>query len=180
MGFKRLTVENYIRRDETNDLFANFNFATGHVSPMVGGDWARAFLAVELGAHVPEEVRDLFAVARGTMLYGEFFYPLFTLGDEQMHRVADSAAHHRYRQLGGELQRGRVPSFYRRIEWLVEHGAIAEEERPRWDAYRGLRNIGAHADFQQLHMPGDVLETCTLVAGSIDALFRPPLAHGAP
>lgn len=172
MGFKQLTVENFDRRDETNDAFAKLNLATGEVAPVTGQDRARAFLSVEMGAHVPQEVRDLFAVARGTMLYGEFFYPLYTLGDQQMHRVTDAAAHHRYLQLGGEVKGGRLPSFHRRIQWLIAEGAIPQDQQTRWDAYRGLRNIASHADFQQLHTPSDAYTSCELVAASVDDLFR--------
>lgn len=172
VSFKRLTVDNFDERDHTNDIFGKLDRDTGQVTRVTGRDRAAAFLAVELGGHVPEEVRDLFAVARGTMLYGEFFYPLFTLGDEQMHRVADAAAQHRYLQLGGEVTGGHVPSFHRRIAWLIERGAIPENEWQRWDAYRELRNIASHSDFQQLHTPADALQTCQLVAASVDALFR--------
>ena len=66
---------------------------------MTGEDWARAFLNVELKEHVPEPVSDLFAIARGALLYGWFFYPLFRLGEEQLYRVVEAAAKERYRQL---------------------------------------------------------------------------------
>jgi hypothetical protein len=49
------------------------------MAQMDGNDWARHFLAVELHEDVPADVHDLFAVARGTMLYGWFFYPLYAL-----------------------------------------------------------------------------------------------------
>ena len=35
-----------------------------------------AFLSVELDEKVPHEIKELFAVARGVLLYGWFFYPL--------------------------------------------------------------------------------------------------------
>jgi hypothetical protein len=44
--------------------------------PVSGEDWAVRFLAVELSAKVPEDVQQLFAVARGVLVYGHFFYPL--------------------------------------------------------------------------------------------------------
>lgn len=178
MGFKKLTVENFDQRDEANNAFGRLDLTIGKVVPVTRHDRARAFLSVELGEHVPQEVRDLFAVARGTMLYGEFFYPMYTLGDEQMHRVTDAAAHHRYLQLGGELESGNVPSFYGRIKRLIGKGAIPEEEQTRWDAYRQLRNIASYADFQQLHAPGDAYTSCKLVAMSVNDLFRRPSSHG--
>src|SRR5438270_7929814 len=91
-----------------------------------------------------EPVQRLFAVARSTLPYGHYFYPLYTLGAEQLYRVADSAALHRYRDLGGpKSKRGRDPAFATRIDWLRERGAIAAEYIARWDGFRELRNIAS-------------------------------------
>lgn len=139
---------------------------------MTGGSWARLFLSVKLNGKVPPEVRDLFAAARGALVYGWFFYPLLAIGEQQLHRVADAAIAHRYRALGGPLTRGgRLPSLARRIRWLIAEGVIPEEMARRWDAIRELRNIGSHPEFQMLHLPGDALESLAIVADSVDALF---------
>jgi hypothetical protein len=45
---------------------------------------------------VPEPIRELFDVARGAMIYGWFFYPLFRLGEDQLHRVVEAAVVARY------------------------------------------------------------------------------------
>jgi hypothetical protein len=139
---------------------------------MNGDDWAREVLAVELAETVPADVRSLFEVARGTVLYGWFFYPMYALGDAQLHRVADVALAHRYRELDGPLTKGGYPpSLARRIKWLTDDGVIPEDARQRWDAIRELRNIGTHTDFQMLHAPGQVLRTLNVVAESVSALF---------
>jgi hypothetical protein len=153
MNFKRLTADDWDQPDETSRIFVRVSPVAGVVK-MDGNDWARAFLAVELRDSVPSEVRDLFAVARGVLLYGWFFYPLYALGEEQLHRVADSAVAHRYRQLDGPRdKRARQPSLAERIEWLADHGAVPADTRPRWEAIRDLRNIGSHPDFQMLTHP---------------------------
>jgi hypothetical protein len=110
------------------------------------------------------------------MLYGHYFYPLYTVGDEQIHGVADAATRHRYQQLGGPMAKGgKPPLFAARIRWLIERGAIAEKKGQRSDAYRGLRNISSHPEMQMLHTPADALRSLTLVAASVNALFRPPV-----
>ena len=68
MSFKQLTANNWDRPDDTSKIFGRMSPLVG-VVPMNGNDWARAFLGVELPESVPEEIRDLFAVARGTLLY---------------------------------------------------------------------------------------------------------------
>jgi hypothetical protein len=163
MAFKKLTTGNWLEPDETSAIFAR-------------ADWPSMLLAVELGSYVPEDIRDLFAVARGVMLYGLFFYPLYTAGDEQMHRVAEAAAKRRYLDLGGPRTKyGEAPSFFRCIEWLVRKGAIPVEEQRRWHAYRDIRNSASHPSFQQLEPPHEALRTTDLIARSVDALFRPPM-----
>lgn len=135
--------------------------------------WAEQFLAVELEQHVPAEVRELWEVARGVLLYGWFFYPLYMLGEEQLRRVADAAVLHRYRQLDGppDEQTGESPSFARRLRWLFDHGHVDRELESRWQATRDLRNLGSHSDFQSLQMPHGSLSTLRVLAKEINTLF---------
>ncbi len=174
MSFKPLTPNNWDQPDETSTIFARHSPIVGMVQ-MNGNDWARAFLAVELSESVPADVRGLFAVARGTLVYGWFFYPLYALGEEQLHRVADAAVAHRYRELDGPLgKRGYLPLLARRIQWLEAEGIIPSDLAPRWNAIRELRNIGSHPDFQMLHPPGDVLTSLKTVAEAVGELFASP------
>jgi hypothetical protein len=123
---------------------------------------------------VPAEVKDLWEVARGVLLYGYFFYPLYMLGDEQLHRVADAAVLHRYRELGG-LSHARTedpPTFGRRLEWLIRNGHIPAALEIRWNAIRGLRNLGSHVERHSLQMPIDALNSLALLAKEINSLFE--------
>lgn len=100
-AFKRLTSENWLRADPTGEAFEEVHLATGERRAMTGERWAERILAVQLSDTVPDDVRGLWRVAQGVMLYGWFFHPLYMLGDEQLHRVADAAILHRFQQLGG-------------------------------------------------------------------------------
>lgn len=172
MGFKQLTPANWTKPDPTSEPF-------GRVSPLVGPvratgqDWARSFLAVELKEHVAEDVRELFAVARGAMLYGWFFYPLLRLGEEQLYRVSEAALRSRFSQLRGTKQE---PTFEQAVEWLVLRGVIPEADRERWTAARHLRNIASHPKRQAAMPPGAVLRMLEVVAHDINRLFarEPP------
>lgn len=141
---------------------------------MSGDRWAEHFLRVELSAEVPSDVRDMWTIARGILLYGWYFYPLYALGDAELHRVADAAVLHRYQQANGppDPRTGSAPSLRSRLEWLIARGIIRKESAPRWDAIRELRNEGSHADFAHLAMPMDALRSLEILATEIDALFQ--------
>jgi hypothetical protein len=91
LRFKRLTVDNWQRPDPGLSIFVRLSLQDGSTRPISGDDWAREILAIELSERVPLEIRRLFAVARGALVYGYFFYPLYTLGAEQLFRVAEAA-----------------------------------------------------------------------------------------
>jgi hypothetical protein len=169
MTVKVLTLANWQAADPTNEAFGRLSPVAGvGLRRMTGDDWARELLAVELKEHVAEEIRELFAVARGAMLYGWFFYPMFTLGEEQVHRVVEAAAKTRYRRLGGAR---REPSLHDTIEWLVERQVIQAEDRGRWEAVRELRNISSHPEHQTVMPPGAVLSGLKAAAHDINRLF---------
>lgn len=135
---------------------------------MQQSDWAKEFLSVELSKGVPVEIQDLFAVARGAMLYGWFFYPLFRLGEEQLYRVVEAAARARYQQAQGTKT---SPRFEKVIERLVDSGLIPAHERERWTAARHLRNIASHPGNATVVPPGMVLRMLKVSATDIDGLF---------
>ncbi|HTA96307.1 MAG TPA: hypothetical protein VK730_01535 [Solirubrobacteraceae bacterium] len=141
---------------------------------MTGDDWAKLFLGVELAARVPEPIQNLFRVGRNTLLYGHFFYPLYTLGSEQLYRVADAAALHRYRDLDGpKTKRGADPTFGVRIRWLRQHGVIADENMHQWDGFWKLRNDSSHPERQSIFTPGNAYTVLRAVAGCVSALYAP-------
>ena len=124
----------------------------GMISIMSGNDWALAILKPRLAETVPIRIQKLFEVARGSMLYGYFFYPLFTLAFEQLTRVAEAAVDHKCREMGRLKPREK---FADKIEWLADASVITEKER--WDAIRNLRNRASHPKDQTIFTPGMVL-----------------------
>jgi len=173
MPFRELTLANWSTPDPANDVFARMSPVAG-VGPrrMSGDDWARAFLGVDLKEHVPREVRELFAVARGAMLYGWFFYPMFALGEQQLYRVLEAAARARYRQVGGEK---REPHFAQVIDFLIGVNVIAEMDGERWHAARELRNAASHPEQHEALPPGAILRHLEVSAHDINRLFARPL-----
>lgn len=166
-GFKRLDSSNWLDVDPVNLHFVQESPIVG-LESMDEQDWARTFLVVALGPQVPEKIHDLFDVARGAMLYGWFYYPLFHLGEQQLYRVLEAAARERYRQLGGTRSGARYQQV---IEALVDAGAIHADDLERWDAGRQLRNRASHLDVQAVMPPGQALRTLRAIAHDISRLF---------
>lgn len=108
--------------------------------------------------------------ARGALVYGCFFYPLYTLAAEQLFRVIEAAIVHRCEQLGAPNMR----NLQSQITWLINRGIIPSAEADRWDAARQLRNIASHPTNQAIFTPGMALNFLEGVANDINALFSTP------
>ncbi len=91
LGFKKLTVDNWTEPDKVSTLFARFSPVDGQARPITGDEWMRHILKPNLIDEVPKDIRALFEVARGAIAYGYFFYPLYTLAEEQLYRVVEAA-----------------------------------------------------------------------------------------
>ncbi len=169
LGVKRLTLANWTEPDPANENFARYSHLRNEMIPMAGGDWARLFLEFELEDHVPVEIRDMFEVARGAVLYGWFFYPMFQLGQEQLFRVTEAAAKRCSKMLGDN---DKHRSFFKCIEFLVQEGAIAADDRRRWEAARELRNSSSHPERASVMPPGAIASMMDTTATDINDLFR--------
>lgn len=165
-GFKRITAENWQDADVPK-LF-------GLVTPC---SWLEAHLEPQLSSTVPQDIASLFEVARGSMIYGWFFYPLITLATEQCYRVIEAAVRKRCQQAGiptkKQSKSGRTieTKFVQNIESLIGAGIIAEADRSRWDVTRRLRNITSHPDFQMILPPGTTTSHLVSTAEMLNSLY---------
>lgn len=170
LGIKKLSPENWLESDLASTVWISRIDAEGeHL--IDAEDRLREILEPTLDEAVPDEVRRLFEVARGTLAYGWFFYPLYTLGGDQLYRVADAATVHKCRGMQAPKSR---KTFNKRVDWLVENGAILESDKFDWDTTRMGRNIGSHDEIQHIFSPGDAMLTLRRVADKINALFTEP------
>ncbi|HEX2049177.1 MAG TPA: hypothetical protein VHJ34_00930 [Actinomycetota bacterium] len=166
--FKELTVNNWLEPDETLRAFGRLSPITGPVHPITAADLASSFLAIELGNHVPENVVAMFKVARGTLLYGYFFYPLYAVGQDQLWRVCEAAMNQKFQQLDGPRRRER---FVDKIKWMRSEGHLSEEQDVWWTAVRQLRNSASHPVFQTLIVPLELPGVLQRTAHAINCLF---------
>jgi hypothetical protein len=166
-GFKEITPRNWLERDDVLRGFVRMS-PSGQSIPLTGEDWLRHILKPKLLDSVPTDVQALFEVARGALIYGYFFYPLFTLAAEQLFRVAEAAVAHKCKALGAPKSK---ETFKKRIRWLVEEGVIPSSEFGRWGATRELRNAASHPERQSIFTPGQAIGTLEGIAMQINSLF---------
>ncbi len=166
-GFKDLTPENWLEPDPVTTLIASLS-PEGYPRPITGEDWACRILAIRLSDAAPDELHRLFEVARGALLYGYFFYPLYTLGLEQMFRVAEAAVARRCMDLGAPPS---TQSFEKRLAWLRDQGVLSTDEHGRWDTLRQLRNLASHPQDQTILPPTMAIAHAPAIAERISALF---------
>ena len=168
-GFKRLSVENWREGDPILDPFMWIS-PEGVMYQPTGDDRAEELLFPQLSEKVPPQIYRLFEVARGALLYGFFFYPLYTLGVEQLYRVAEAAVLHKCIEVKAP-QKIREGIFAKQLKHLQEAGIIPESETFRWEATRDLRNMSSHANDQTILLPRNAVATLTITAEQINSLF---------
>jgi len=167
-GIKKISIDNWTQPDSIMSIFVRTD-QHGQTRQSTEFDWIQAILKPEMGDAVPADVQSLFEVARGSMTYGYFFYPLFTLAAEQLFRVAETAIALKCNELNAPKS---VRTYHMRIAWLLECGAIDRKLERHWESARKLRNSASHPSKQTILTPGDALSILSLTAENITALFN--------
>lgn len=167
LRLKRLAAENWLEPDSISASFWEVSLPEGKARRITGDDWVRMIFKPALSDSVPAEVRNLFEVARGAMAYGYFFYPLYTLGLEQLFRVAEAAVTLKCRQMKAPSS---ADDFEKKVDYLISKGIASG----KWHTIRRIRNILTHAERPNILPPGTVLENLNLIAGYINSLFSSP------
>jgi hypothetical protein len=166
-GHKTITSLNLTVRDAPDMLF-----------PGGAETWIEVFDRVKLSDRVPLKIVGLFDVAKGTMIYGWFYYPLLTVGTEQCFRIVESAVRIKCEEIGIETKRlskkgEALPvSFSRLQEALFTCGILDYKERDRWDALRDLRNMASHPESQSIMTPAMAVDMLRISVGQVNELFK--------
>ncbi len=123
-GFKRLTPDNWLETDPVSTLFETL-LPEEQKQPITGQEWVRRILEPSLKDTVPLEIRRLFEVARGAMVYGYLFYPLYTLATEQLNRVVETAVSYKCETMRAPKT---VNTFEKKFNWLIALLLTTSEE----------------------------------------------------
>jgi len=127
-------------------------------------------LKPKLDKSVPIEVREVFEVARTVLVYGYYFYPFYTLGEEQLTRVLECAAYKKCEEINAPP--GAMGNFHRHICHLSKQGIIEEDDKERWKACKDLRNEYSHLKRQNLIMPLQAIGTIKTATELINSLYQ--------
>lgn len=167
LTFKKLTPENMLEPDK-NLHWVSVSREDQSVRPMSHKDWIEEILEPQLADRVPAEIVELYEVARGALAYGTFFYPLFTLGTEQLFRVLEAAVTHTCNEMGGP---GPKRKYEKKVAFLAKSGAIPKKDEEVWHAARKFRNIVSHQTSQSLLTPVNAVRMLRRVTENINLLF---------
>ena len=126
-------------------------------------------LTLTLSEKVPKDIHALLEVAKVVLLYGYLYYPLFTVGLEQLFRVGEAAIAHKCVQLAIPKSKRR---FEDHIDWLVEKGVFSCEEADHWHTLRRLRNSASHPTEQSIGTPSIAIGVLYRLSQDISALFE--------
>ncbi len=133
--------------------------------------WVKLVLEVRLADDIPDEILEMYDRARATMVYGCFYYPLFTNGMEEIHRIKESALREACREAGAsKTTMGK--NYEKLISWAFERGFISDADLPRWQASRELRNSVSHKDHSMLLGPNDGLRALDISKELIEKVFN--------
>jgi hypothetical protein len=166
VGYKCLSLENWLTVDPA---WAGVVMSSSLSDPSQA--WVHDLLQTKLDPAVPVSIRRLFETARGTLVYSLMFYPLLTLGIEQMLRVFEASVSERCNSMTAP---GKIKRFADKIEWLVERTVIPPEQQSRWNAIRHLRNEASHPKDQSILPPGEALTILDIAIELINPLFAGP------
>ncbi|HQU81689.1 MAG TPA: hypothetical protein PKY59_01100 [Pyrinomonadaceae bacterium] len=171
LGFKKLSKDNWRLPDPINEYFIKLNLYTGEKLSVSDDERVEEFLNVELAPEVPIDVLRQFEVARGAMLYGCFFYPLFSLGADQLMKVAESAVTHKCLNHGLAKKTAR---YEIKLQKLKDHNYLTATEYNDWENLRKLRNELTHSKMQNIFPPFEAKFFLKNIADKINKLFQTP------
>src|SRR5882724_6665525 len=135
-------------------------------------DWCAPIREPQLCRDVPAEIRDMFEIARGAMLQGPAFHPLYTLALEQVYRVADAAM--RSRSLAIGVPPSPMASFSTRIHAFADAGRLSLADHRAWEVICTLRNSRSHPTEPSVLSFGIAVEMLRSITKLINGLFATP------
>lgn len=170
-GIQVLTEANFLEPSETALMFSPFGLSTTGPAPSTHNEVRSRvgrFTSVELHDGVPEQLWRMFEVAKGAMVYGILFYPLYTLGTEQIYRTFEYLVKLQYENLRGEKAQADLKS---KVQWLIDNGHFPQPAPDAWMAMYHLRNIAAHPNMQTIETPAGASRTLRSMKNLIEHFY---------
>jgi len=166
-GIKVLNESNWLEPDKVLNGFHRTQ-TDGSTRPLTISEWFAEIQKAKLEDYIPDEIQKLFEVARGTMLYGYFFYPIFTFASEQFTRIGEAAINIKCAEFNLPKSKN---TFKKKIEWLFQENIISSESYSKWESVIFLRNKFSHPSRQNIITPFMAFGLMDSVATNINKLF---------
>lgn len=167
MPTKSPSLDNWLQLDPAIAITVRLD-AEGRPHPATAADWFPPILNNKLSDKVPGPVRELYDTARGAMLFGLLFTPLFALATEELFRVCEAAVFHRANLAGA----GKSTSKFRsNLAFLSREGILTREDQEMWESFRRARDFGSHLREQMAVNPAIAVQILEHVTEWINRLF---------
>lgn len=172
-GFKQLTPGNWSDGDEQSLMWMQSTSVA-----KTPEEWVSFFLRPVLTDAIPDSIAGLLEVARGAMIYSLLFYPLATLGAEQVYRVLEAGVRLKCEQLGLPTKvvlkdgRERDTSFSENLDALQASIHSLQPTRAQWATVHRLRNATSHPSRQMILDPGLAQGHLELAVEFLNSLFK--------
>ena len=167
--YKKITPENFFERDHKFDVI---NLATKEVRPLMPHDVLGFLDTLRLHDTVPENVSEMFEVAKGTWAYGLLYAPLRTMGEHYGVLCVEAALYALYVANEGKSRKatmGRTLSYLRTRNLLPEIN-VRPDGKTSFDLVLFLRNdLFAHPKTTALL--GATSSILTMCVELINALY---------
>jgi hypothetical protein len=156
LGIKVLSFENFRKAEMVSMMFTEFGLNTMGPAYPIEDELRRRvewFTRFTLPEHVPEPVLKMFEVAKGAMVYGLFFYPLYTLGEDHLSRLYEHMVKDQYARKSGKS----TANFKTAVTWLSARKLFPEDLPLKWLAKYEIRNRVSHPRDQAIATPADAV-----------------------
>lgn len=175
LGIKKLDKNNWLEPDKLMSAFKKVH-PDNNLEEISANEWFDNIYKPKLEDSVPIEIHKLFEVARGTMVYGYFFYPIFSFSAEQFTRIAESTISFVCTILNSPKS---VKTFSEKVKWLAERPEFKNMLFTQWESLRKLRNTFSHPSKQTIVTPFMVIELMSKVADDINYIFNSALTSNS-
>lgn len=169
-GFKEITLDNWLVPDDIPSVdHIPLPLQDAETTPLSPEEYVPEIMRPKLDQSVPADVKELFEIAQGAMIYGYFFHPLYTLASEQLGRAAEAAVANKCEALGAPKH--RTTNFIQSIHWLADSQIISFSDFVRWDQIREFRNQSSDTTRLLITRPREAVTQLDYIAKMVNSLF---------
>lgn len=165
----RLSLENHLERDPRLNVWNRYGLGGFTEATET---WVSEILRYEIPSCYPGVMQEQFDRARACIVYGCYYYPLFTLGVEELCRFYETALNEFLSKVGSSKSTMRK-SFKEKVTWMENNQHFDEQTADRWRSIVGLRNAASHKSSCTTLPPNLALHQLSIAVELIDDLFFP-------